>query len=189
LLKSVKPIALFLCAVLLFTSLACNLPVGSSSLPEARIPVSEGSAETLEENVAQALENLQNGQPASLTINESELTSLVVYRLEQQSGGMLSQSQVYLRDGLIQYRGQVTQSPVSAPVKIDIRVSAGSDGRLDYDVEQASAGPFGVLQNMIDDFTAQFDQALYSSNSQLNDIFIESVTIADGVMTVNGRPQ
>lgn len=68
-------------------------------------------------------------------------------------------------------------------------MSAGSNGRLDYQVENASAGPFGVMQGMIDDFTSQFDQALYSSNSQLNDIFIESVTIVDGVMTITGRPQ
>jgi len=72
---------------------------------------------------------------------------------------------------------------------VDIQVTAGADGRLDYNVVEASAGPFGVMQNMIDDFTAQFDAALYSSNSQLNNIFIESVSIADGVMTISGRPQ
>lgn len=187
--KIIKPIALFIGVVLLFTSLACNLPIGSSNLPESSIPISEKSAENLEQSVAQALENLQNGQPARLTINESELTSLVVYRLEQQTDGLLSQSQAYLRDGMIQYRGSLKQSPISVPVQVDIRVSAGSDGRLDYQVENASAGPFGMLEEMIDNFTSQFDQALYSSNSQLNDIFIESVTIADGVMTINGRPQ
>lgn len=187
--KIIKPIALFIGVVILFTSLACNLPVGSSNLPEGRIPISEKSAENLEESVAQALENLQSGQPATLTVNESELSSLIVYRLEQQTGGLLSQSQVYLRDGLVQYRGSLKQTPISAPVRVDVRVSAGSNGRLDYQVENASAGPFGVMQGMIDDFTTQFDQALYSSNSQLNDIFIESVTIADGVMTITGRPQ
>jgi len=187
--KIIKPIALFIGVVLLFTSLACNLPVGSSDLPEGRIPISEQSAENLEESLAQALKNLQSGQPATLTINESELTSLVVYRLEQQTDGLLSQSQVYLRDGLVQYRGSLEQSPITVPVEVDIRVSAGPDGRLNYDVEKASAGPFGMIQNMLDDFIAQFDQALYSSNSQLNDIFIESVTIADGVMTITGRPQ
>ena len=187
--KIIKPMALFIGVVILFTSLACNLPVASNDLPESRIPISEQSAQNLEESAAQALENLQNGQPATLTMNESELTSLVVYRLEQQTGGLLSQSQVYLRDGMIQYRGSLEQSPITAPVEVDIRVSAGPDGRLKYDVVNASAGPFGMMQNMIDDFTAQFDQALYSSNSQLNDIFIESVTIADGVMTVTGYPQ
>lgn len=187
--KIIKPIALFIGAVLLFTSLACNLPTSSSDLPEGRIPISEQSAQNLEESVAQALENLQNGQPASLTINESELSSLVVYRLEGQTGGLLSQSQVYLRDGVVQYRGSLKQTPISVPVQVDIRVSAGSDGRLDYQVENASAGPFGVMQGMIDDFTSQFDQAIYSSNSQLNDIFIETVIIADGVMTITGYPQ
>jgi hypothetical protein len=187
--KPFKTIALFVAAIFLFASLACNLPTSSGNSAESRIPISEQSANNLEANASQALQTLLNGQPASLTINESELTSLVVYRLEQQSDGAISQSQVFLRDGLVQYRGTLQQPPVSVPLTVDIRVSASPDGRLNYEIVTASAGPFGVPDNLINTFTSQFDQALYSSNSALNNIFIESVSIADGVMTLSGRPR
>jgi hypothetical protein len=187
--KLFKPIALFIGAIFLFVSLACNLPTGSTNSSDSRIPISEQSANNLEANAEQALQDLLNGQPASLTLNETELTSLVVYRLEQQSDGAISGSQVYLRDGLVQYRGTLHQPPVSVPVDVDIQVSASPDGRLDYEVVSATAGPFGMLDNLISTFTSQFDQALYDSNSALNNIFIESVTIGDGVMTLSGRPR
>ena len=112
LLKLFKPIALFLCAIILLVGSACNLPTGSNTSSESRIPVSEQTASNLEENASQTLQNLLNGQPTSITINETELTSLVVYRLEQQSDGAISDSQVFLRDGLIQYRGTLSQPPI-----------------------------------------------------------------------------
>ena len=187
--KSIKSVALFFGAILLVISLACNLPVGSSDVPETRIPVSENAAENLEQNLAKAVEDIQNGDPTILTINEAEITSLVVYRLEQQSGGSISDSQVYLRNGAIQYRGTLKQAPVSVPVEAEILVSAGSDGRLDYEVVDVSAGPFNLMQEMVDNLTSQLDQALYASDSQLNNIIVENVTIADGVMTISGRPR
>jgi hypothetical protein len=187
--NNLKNVAAFLIAIFLFVSLACNLPSTTASDDQSRIPVSEQSATTLENNASQALQDLLNGQPAVLNINETELTSLVVYRLEQQSGGAISQSQVFLRDGLIQYRGQFQQSPFSVPVEADFRVSASPEGRLSYEVVNATAGPFGNIDGMISSFTSQFDEALYSSNSTLNTIFIDQVTIANGLMTISGRPR
>ena len=187
--KLFKPVMLFLGATMLVVSLACNFPSGSNDLPGARIPVSEQSAQNLEDNISQVVRNIEEGKPISLVINESELSSLLVYRLEQQSGGLISDSQVYLRDGIIQYRGLLSQPPLSAPIEADIQVKVTKDGRLDYQVLTANAGPIGVPEELIDNITSQFDQALYSANSDMNKIWIENAITADGVMTILGRPR
>ena len=188
-LKQYKPVVLWIAAAFLFVSLACNLPGASQDLPVERIPVSTEAVGQLEQNVSQAMQDILNGQPATLVITESELTSLVALRLQGYTIGAITDSQVFLRNGDLQYRGSLEQGPISAPIQADLSLSAGPDGRLVYDIVSSSAGPFGSMDALMDQIKTQLDQALYSSNSQLKNIFIENVLIANGTLTISGRPR
>lgn len=171
--------------------LACNLPglAGSNPTPEnTPIPVTTQSIEDLKEEIQAAGEALESGEPVSITITEEQLTSLIAAELQKQNQQVVSDPQVRLRDGQITFTANVNQSGLSLPLEAVIEVFLDANGELDYRIVSADLGPFPLSDELLDQISAQFEGPFRSQlRAQTENVTIEEITIADGVLTVTGQ--
>ena len=100
------PLFLFL---LIITSLACTISVGGPDYSDrAPIPVSNEAAESIKAEIKRAFEaGIETGD-VTIAITETQITSLLALRLQsdqnlqQDSQPLITDPQVYLRDGQMQ---------------------------------------------------------------------------------------
>lgn len=177
-------------SVLVLASLACNLSIPGAQPPEdaSPIPVSTESLQSLEEELRSAGENAQKTGVINLQITESELTSLVALQLKDQTDPEIQDVQVYLRDGQIQVYGKVVQSNISLPLKVILTVQLDAAGKPHTVVQEGKVGPVNLSQDLRNKLASQLDSILYESLGLDSDnTVIESIQIADGVMSVSGH--
>lgn len=174
--------------ILLLVSMACNLVTRSEPVPTEVIPVTTEAVDSLEKNIQDAGKELQSSGQATMTIDEQELTSLIAFELADQENQIYQDPQVYLRDGQIRMIGNVQQGNTTAPLEMVFTVSANADGRLEYQLVSAKLGPLPLPDFLLKQISEQIDRAFTSKiEPQMEDIFIERIDIADGVMTIQGH--
>lgn len=174
---------------LLVAGLACNLPVRGMADPTP-IPVSESAVQELATEVASAAATAVSGGPIVLEFTEQQLTSAAALELQSTGETAVRDVQVYLRDGIIQISGTANQSGFDLPLSVALRVSVDAQGMPQTEVMEAKIGPLSLPQSVIDQFTANFNQLLASRLAQeAGTMAIESITIADGKMTIVAYPR
>jgi hypothetical protein len=174
--------------LLVFSILACTINVGGPAYPAQQIPVSTVAVGDLFDSVGTAeVAGLESGQ-LTLTLTETQLTSFLAYKLQSQSRFRLTNPQVYLRDGQIQMYATAQQGRLQATVYV--AVSAGVDelGQLKITVTSVDFGPLPVPAGLKDTITASLQEAYTGAIGPVATGFrLDSITIADGLMTVVGR--
>jgi hypothetical protein len=193
--KEIRGLPLFL-LILVLTSLACTIFVGGpdySSLPP--IPVSGEAAESIKEELRRAIE--AGAQTGIITVNltEPQITSYLAARLQtdpslQQSDKkpLIIDPQVYLRDGQMQIYGKTQQGMLTANIGIVVNMGVDANGQPQIDVVSADFGPFPAPEGIKDAITAMVREAYTGSLGPVaTGLRIETITIANGVMTVTGR--
>ena len=167
-------------------TLACNL--GARATPAPPPPVSTEAVENLEATLENAAETIQETGEVHLEMDEAQLTSLVAFELQDSDEEMVSNPQVYLRDGQIQVYGDVERENISGTARVVMTVELDEDGRPDLNVVSASLGPFPIPGQLVDEIEAQLNEAF---TEQLDSLApktrFESITIADGKMTITGH--
>lgn len=186
-----KTLILLIIFLLLLASLSCNLVKLSTGEDEGdgelkSIPASTEAVEDLKEGVQSAIATAQSGGPIQLVITEAQLTSLAVMRLQAPAESSIEDIQVHLRDGQIRISGTVEQNGVDLPLNISLEVFVEPTGLLHSEVITATVGPFPLPESVLDQITAQLDQALMTQ-FKAGDLVVDSVTIAEGTMTILGH--
>lgn len=172
--------------LLAVVTLACNL--ASRATPAPPPPVSTEAVENLEATLENAAETIQETGEVHLELNETQLTSLVAFELQESGEEMITNPQVYLRDGQIQVYGDVERENISGTARVAMTVDLDEDGRPDLNVVSASLGPFPIPGQLVDEIETQLNEAFSEQLESLapNTRF-ESITIADGKMTITGH--
>ena len=181
---------------LILTSLACTVFVGGpdySSLPP--IPVSAAAAQSIQDEVKRAFE--AGAQTGVITINltEPQVTSYLAARLQsdpslQQSDKkpFITDPQVYLRDGQMQIYGKTQQGLFTANIGIIVQMGVDANGQPQIQITSADFGPFPVPEGLKNAITAMVKEAYTGSFGPVaTGLRIESIAIANGVMTITGR--
>jgi uncharacterized protein YpmS len=167
-------------------TLACNF--GSRQTPAPPPPVSTEAVENLEATLESAAEEMQETGEVQLEMDEAQLTSLVAFELQESGEEMISDPQVYLRDGQIQVFGTVEQQNVSGTARVAMTVDLDSEGRPDVNVVSASIGPFPIPQQIVDNVESELNEAFTEQlDSVAPNTRFESIVIADGKMTITGH--
>ena len=177
-------------------SLACTVFVGGpdySSLPP--IPVSAEAIESIQAELQRAIE--AGAQTGVITINltEPQITSYLAARLQtdpslQQTDKkpLITEPQVYLRDGQMQIYGKTQQGMFAANIGIIVSMGVDANGQPQIEVVSADFGPFPAPEGLKDAITAMVKEAYTGSLGPVaTGLRIESVTTANGIMTVTGR--
>ncbi len=182
--------------MLVLTSLACTIFVGGpdySSLPP--IPVSTEAADSIKEELKRAFE--AGAQTGVVTINftEPQLTSYLAQRMQtdpslQQDNKkpLITDPQVYLRDGQMQIYGKTQEGIFAANIGIIVQVGVDPNGQPLIEIISADFGPFDAPESLKSALTAMIKEAYTGSIGPVaTGLRIETITIANGIMTITGR--
>jgi len=190
-----RGLPLFLISIVL-TSLACTVFVGGpdySSLPP--IPVSAEAAESIKAELQRALEAGAVTGEITFNLNEPQITSYLAARLQtdpnfQQSdrNPLITDPQVYLRDGQMQIYGKTRQGIFAANIGVIVKMGVDTSGQPQIEVVSADFGPFPAPKGLKEAITAMVREAYTGSLGPVaTGLRIETISIANGVMTVAGR--
>jgi uncharacterized protein YpmS len=167
--------------------MACNL---GSYLSKSRptIPVSTESAQSLEETARAALDNAAQKGVVDLVVDESQVTSLLAFELQKSNQQFISDPQVYLRDGQMQVNAKVKSENIAADAMIIIEPQVDATGRVTFEIVSAKVGPIPLPGDIVSQIETGVNQVF---NQQLGamapNVFIDSLVIADGLMTIKGH--
>jgi hypothetical protein len=184
--RSLALAAVILC--LAGASLACNFRLPGPKPPASPVPVSTEAVESLKQDLRDAAEQAQLGNPVVVELSETQLTSLVAFELQKQTELPLRDPQIFLREGKIQVFATLTQNQVSAPLRIVLAVAVDGNGLPAYTLEEAELGPVALPDDLRSQIEAELDRAFRGmTGSSLEGVTIESIIIQDGLMTIQGR--
>ena len=180
----------------MLTSLACVVFVGGpdySNLPP--IPVSADAAASIKDEIQRAVTAAADTGVITVNLTEPQITSYIASRLQtdpslQQSDKkpIITDPQVYLRDGQMQIYGKTQQGLFTANIGIIVDMGVDANGQPKIDIASADFGPFPAPKGLKDAITAMVKEAYTGSLGPVaTGLRIESINIANGVMTVTGR--
>ncbi|NJC98529.1 MAG: hypothetical protein C3F07_10230 [Anaerolineales bacterium] len=189
-----RPLSLFLLTLVL-ASLACTVFVGGPDYSDRTpIPVSAEAAESLKEEIRRAFEAGASTGEVTIQITEPQITSVLALRLQsdqnlqQDSKPLITDPQVYLRDGQMQIFGKTQQGMFTANIGIVVTVGIDETGKPKIEVSSADFGPFPTPDGIKEAISAMIEEAYTGSLGPVaTGLRIQNITIADGIMTVTGR--
>jgi hypothetical protein len=179
----------FFFILLLLTSLACTIFVGGPDYPTQSVPVSADEVQSMQTQIEQAFLSGAESGIVTLQITESQLTSFMTQKLQEQSSPPFTEPQVLLRNGQMQMYGKVSRGIFAANVLITMNVSIDPvTGLPKIEITSADFGPFPAPEGLNTAISAVIDEAFTGSLGPVAIGFrLESITIADGIMPLTGR--
>ena len=180
---------------LILTSLACTVFVGGpdySNLPA--IPVSADAIHSMKDEVKRAFEAGAQSGVVVLNFTEEQITSYVAARLQsdtnlqQNNKPLITDPQVYLRDGQMQIYGKTQQGMFTANIGIVVSVGVDENGQPKIDIVSADFGPLPAPKGLTDAVAGMIREAYTGSLGPVaTGLRIETISIANGIMTISGR--
>ena len=176
--------------------LACTIFVGGPDYPKTPIPVSTEAVGSLDDQFHAAETAAADSGTLTLSISESQITSLVANKLNEQTdpstgsgqAPFINDPQVYLRNGQIQIFGKAVQGNLQANVRIILSATLDANGKPVISVVSADFGPLPAPEGLNNAISKMVDEAFTGAIGPAAIGFrLESLTIADGVMTLTGR--
>ena len=191
-----KPLSLILFpSVLILASLACTVFVGGPDFSDRTpIPVSNDAAQSLKDEIKRAFEaGVQTGV-VTIIITEPQITSILASRLQtdqtlqQNSQPLITDPQVYLRNGQMQIFGKSNQGMFTANIGIIVSVGVDANNAPKIDIISADFGPLPAPDGIKEAISAMIQEAYTGSIGPVaTGLRVESITIADGLMSIVGR--
>jgi hypothetical protein len=112
----------------------------------------------------------------------------VALKLQETGDQTITNPQIYLRDGKIQVIGNVNRDDLTATAEVVVAVGVDSSGQANFDIESAKLGPFPLPENLISQLETRLNLIFQQQIASLApNMVIESIQIADGQMTIEGR--
>ena len=175
-------------SVLLMSILACTINIGGPAYPNQPIPVSTQAAGELQSGWQTAVAAGAESGQVTLVVTEPQLTSYLAAQLQTQAQPLFTNPQVYLRNGQIQIYGTATQGYFQANILIVVSAGVDPQGQILIDVTTADFGPMPVPAGLKDSVTAAIQEAYTGAIGPAAIGFrLESITVANGSMTISGR--
>ena len=192
--KPNKPSLFFISLIL--ASLACTFYTGGPDYSDLTpIPVSTEAAQSLQDGIKKSIEDGLVTGVVTMTITEPQITSYLALRLQsdpslqqENSTPLITDPQVYLRDGQMKIYGKTQQGVFAANIGIIVNVGVDADGKPTIEIASADFGPFPAPEGINETITAIIEEAYTGSFGPVaTGLRIETITIADGIMTIVGR--
>ncbi len=193
--KQKQPALSSLLITLMLASLACTVFVGGPDYSDLTpIPVSLEAAESLKEEMRKSFEAGAQTGAVTLNITEPQITSVLAFRLlsdpnmQTDQKPIIAEPQVYLRDGQMKIYGKSQQGMFAANIGIIVNMGVDEFGKPKIEIASADFGPFPAPAGINEALTAMIDEAYTGSlGPAATGLRIETITIANGIMTITGR--
>ncbi len=173
---------------LLPATLGCSIFLGGPAYPEPPVAISTQDATSLQSTFDAALANAAQTGTLTVQVSEGQLTSYLAGLLAQEPNPPITQPQVTLRDGALRIFGTAQNGLFVSNVALTAQCSVDPNGLPQIVITQANYGPFPAPSEMTDAIGAIIQEMLTGSLGPAAIGFrLESITIADGKMTLTGR--
>jgi hypothetical protein len=184
-----RKISLFVGVIALAVAvLACTMNVGGPGYPTPAIPISTEAVGELQSSLETAVTAGAISGQITLTFTEPQLTSYLYYKLQAQSQPLITNPQVYLHDGELQVYGTASKVYLEATARIILSAGVDDQGQLKIGLISADFGPLPVPNGLKEIITAAIQEAYTGALGPVATGFrLQSVTIADGTMTIVGQ--
>ena len=167
--------------------LACTIFIGGPDYPPTRIPISTEAVGSIDDQFNAAETAAANSGTLTLVINESQITSLLAYKLDQQTTPFITDPQVYLRDNQIQIYGKAVQGNLQANVRIVLSATLDANGKPVIKIVSTDFGPLPAPQGLNDAVSKMVDEVFTGALGPAAIGFrLKGLTIADGELTLTG---
>lgn len=175
-------------ATLVLATLACSMFVGGPEYPEGAIPVSVEAVESLRTQIEAAVMAGAESGVITLQISEEQITSYIALKMAAQESPAFKEPQVFLRDGQMQVYGKIERGYFNANVFVALSVTVDELGQPRIEIATADFGPFPAPDGLKQSLTSVITEAYTGSLGPIATGFrLESINIANGLMTVTGR--
>jgi hypothetical protein len=179
---------------LLFTtlavsSLACSINVGGPDYPAQTVSASPNEAQALRDMIQQAMLTGAETGVITLSITESQLTGYMAESLAKRTNPPFTDPQILLRNGQMQMYGKITQGWFTANMLITMNVTIDeATGQPKIAIASEDFGPFPAPEGINNAISAIIEEAFTGSFGPVAVGFrLQTITIADGIMSVTGR--
>ena len=109
-------------------------------------------------------------------------------KLSEQEKPLITDPQVYLRDGQIQIYGKAVNGSLQANVRIVLTATLDDNGKPVISVVSADFGPLPAPESINKTISKMVDEAFTGAIGPAAIGFrLETISIADGMMTITGR--
>lgn len=183
-----NPLLIFISS-LVVASLACTIFIGGPDYPAQTIPVSPDEVTNMQTQIEQAfLAGAETGA-VTMQITESQLTSYFALKMQSLSNPPFTEPLVLLRDGQMQMYGKVASGVFTANMFVSMNVGIDpSTGLPSITIAAADFGPIPAPEGLNTAISSIIAEAFTGSFGPVaTGIRIETISIADGVMTLTGR--
>lgn len=180
---------IFFLIVLTFAALACSIFVGGPDYPAQIVPISENEVQNMRTQIEQAFIAGAETGIVTLQITESQLTSVIALKLQEQVNPPFTEPQVLLQNGQLQMYGKIKSSSFTANMLITANVGVDeTTGLPKVEIASADFGPIPAPEGLNAAISAMIAEAFTGSLGPVALGFrLEAITIANGVMTMTGR--
>ena len=167
---------------------ACTIFVGGPDYPDTPIAVSTEAVASLQEEIKAAVSAGAISDEVTIIMSEVQLTSYLATKLTSDSTPMFTDPQVYLRDGQMRIYGKTQQGYFAANIGIVLTVGLAENGDPELQLSSADFGPFPLPDGLNKAITAVIEEAYTGALGPVATGFrIIAITIADGLMMINGK--
>ena len=187
--KQQKNALTFFISTLVLAALACGIFVGGPEYPAQTIPASPDEVTNMRDQIEQAfLAGAETGV-VTMQITESQLTSYLALKTQDQENPPFTEPQILLRNGQMQMYGKIIRGALTANMLITTNVGIDeTSGMPKVEIASADFGPFPAPEGLNAAINAVIAEAFTGTLGPVAIGFrLESITIADGVMTMTGR--
>ncbi len=125
----------------------------------------------------------------TLQITEAQLTAYMAEKLSQNTNPPFTDPQIFLRDGQMQMYGKITRGWFNANMLITMNVGVDeTTGQPKIEIASADFGPIPAPEGINSAISAIISEAYTGTLCPIAVGFrLESIAIADGIMTLTGR--
>ena len=179
---------LFGAICLMLATLACTLNLGGPSYPASVVPVSTQYIEDLQSSLSTAVASGAESGDVTLVFTEPELTSYLTYYLQAKSQPLITNPQIYLRDGQIQVYVTATKGFLETTALVILSAGVDDQDQLKIELTSANFGPLPVPDSVKEIITATLQEAYTGAFGPVaSGIKLVSVEISDGNMSITGH--
>jgi uncharacterized protein YpmS len=183
-----KLVSLSIPVFIVLTMLSCTIFVGGPGYPSRNIPISTESVATLQASINHALEIGAETGYVTITITESQLTSYLAFKLQQQVDPFLTNPQVYLQEGQVQIYGTAIQGYFQATAVIVLVAHVNDTGQIEIELTSVDFGPLPVPKGLISSVSALLEEAFTGTIGPVaTGIRLTEISIGNGIITVIGQ--
>ena len=189
--KTARMRLLIVLAILMSTTLACNLPsLSGPSIPPTPQPVSTEALPGLEQQIQETLASPDVNGNVSLTLTQPQINAILISQLAQQPDQVISNPSVVLTTGGMEVYGKVSQSGFSTNVKIILQPAVDANGEAKLNVTSIDLGGIPIPDVLKNQIESTADNALKNASiGSTAGLKLTNIRIEAGEMTLTGTRQ